>query len=452
MAKQKIEDMKPKGVKITNITRSDIDVRQKSKPPIATVSATSSKDIIPELTNHLHERRPDRKLPTTPSLSRKPKKMRRSLLLLFLVFVLVGGAYWYGHVFQNAKITINNKTQTINLDKETWTASKGLASTTHFEIMIIPETELKEVTLTESKVISSKAKGEIVLYNEYSTKPQTIAINSFVSDSSGKTYKTDKAVTIPGYKTQNGKIIPGEVVVGITAFLSGDSYNGNPTDFTINAFKNTPKLKKIYGKAKTPMTGGAEGLTYSLGTEDKGKLDSYAGSVLKNNIFKKISAQIPTGYIFYPNASTYSYQVDQEILSPSPNTRVKITGTLSAILINKDELSDTIVKKLLPGLKPEEYKEIEIQGLDKLAFNFANPEMQVTKDTTQIEFKLKGTLEAIWHPNIDQIKSDLAGIPKSKVQDVFGRDPGVLNAHVKIFPSWQSYLPSSMEKLHVTVQ
>jgi hypothetical protein len=455
MAKQKMEDMKRSGVKITNISRSDIGVRPTKKVAekvVVSSPITKDKDLIPELTNHVHEREPERRLPSTPSMARKPRKLRRSIFIIFFLCLLLGGVYWYGNMFQNAKITLTEKHQTLVPDQVTWTASKGTTSPIHFEIMIIPETELKEVTLTQSQTASIKARGDITLYNEYSTKPQTIAINSFVSDESGKTYKTDKAVTIPGYKTQNGKIIPGQVVVGITAFLSGDSYNGSPTDFTINAFKNTAKAKKIYAKGKTAMTGGAEGLTYTLGTEDKGKLDSYVSSTLKNNLLKKINAQIPPGYILYPNATTYSYQVDQSIVSPSAKTQVKVTGTLSAILLNKEGLSAAITKKLLPDLKTEEYKEIEIKGLDKLEFNFINTNEVITKDIEQVGFKLKGTLDANWHPNIDTIKAKLSGISKSKVQEVFIEDPGILDARVKLFPSWQSYLPNDVSKLHVIVE
>lgn len=453
MAKNKMEDMKVKRVKITSITRGDIVAKPANKIVEQRESSRPvAKDIIPELTNHIHEREPARRLPTTPSIFKKRRSLRRPLLVVFILCLFLGGAYWYGDIFQNAKITITEKHQTLNPDEEVWTVAKGSNSTTKFEIMIIPEIEMKEVTLTESQTGSTKAEGEVVFYNEYSTKAQTISINSFISDSAGKTYKTNKAISIPGYKTQNGKIIPGQVGVGVTAFLSGSSYNGNPTDFTINAFKNTPKFKKIYAKAKTPMTGGAEGLTYKLGTEDKGKLESYASSALKNTLLKKVSAQIPNGYILYPSATSYTYEVDQTILSPTPNTRVKITGTLFAVIIDRDGLSRSITNELLPGLTDSEYREIEVKGLENLAFDFVNPNESITKDTTEVKFRLKGTLDAVWHPDVEALKRALVSIPKSKVQEVFSRDKGILDAHVKMFPIWQSYLPADTSKLHVIVK
>ena len=157
MAKNKMEDMKVKRIKITSITRGDIVAKPANKIVEQRESSRPvAKDIIPELTNHIHEREPARRLPTTPSIFKKRRSLRRPLLVVFILCLFLGGAYWYGDIFQNAKITITEKHQTLNPDEEVWTVAKGSNSTTKFEIMIIPEIEMKEVTLTESQTGSTK--------------------------------------------------------------------------------------------------------------------------------------------------------------------------------------------------------------------------------------------------------------------------------------------------------
>lgn len=447
MTRKKMEDVKFKGVRITNISRKDIDINYKPSEHIETVSQQVNQN-----TNHIHERVVDRKLPSTPMVARKSKALRKSILITFLLFILLGGIYWYGYTFQNAKIIITEKNKPLTLDQELWSASKSSSSPIRFEIMIVSDEESKDFTLTQSQVASTKAKGIIILYNEYSTKPQIIASGSFVADTAGKTYKTDKTVTIPGYKMIKNVITPGQVEVGITAFLTGDSYNGNPTDFYINAFKNSPKYKKIYGKGKSGLSGGAEGLIFTFGTEDKGKLDAYASSSVKNNLLRKISAQVPEGYILYPNAVTYTYNMADNISSSTPNTSVKINGTLSALLLNEKDLSLAVIKKLLPEVSKKEQSEIEVQGLDKLALSFVSKEQTITKDIDSIQFKLKGNLNAIWHPNIEIIKSSLVGLSKSEVTSVFKLEPGILDAKVNLFPMWQSYLPQSLDKISIQIK
>ena len=68
---------------------------------------------------------------------------------------------------------------------------------------------VKNVILTESKEVSIKASGTITLYNEFSMNPQKLVSGTFLVDDSGKTYKIDSVVTIPGYKLDNNKkVIP----------------------------------------------------------------------------------------------------------------------------------------------------------------------------------------------------------------------------------------------------
>jgi hypothetical protein len=461
MAKKKMEDMKFKGVKITNISRTDIGTTPRSllsKIPsssnIVTQKDTEVKDTSREeikvKDTPVYSREPSRRLPSTPSLARKRRSIRKSILIVLLISVLLCGVYWYGYTFQNAKVIINEKHASLILNQEVWTASKDTTSSPiHFEIMIVSDTESKGVVLTESQIASTKAHGDITLFNEYSTKAQTIAANSFVADANGKTYKTDKSITIPGYTTVKGAVVPGQVVVGITAFLTGPSYNGNPVDFYINAFKNGPKYKKIYGKGKTALTGGAEGLTFSLGTEDKGKLDSYANSTFKSNLLKKLNAQVPEGYILYPSALTYDYQVSNDTSSSTANAEIGITGTLSAVLLDRNNLSSAIIKKLLPNTEPEEQADIEVRDLDKLSLSFVNTDEIIKKDTESVSFKLKGTLDAAWHPNTEEIKMSLLGLHKNQVNSIFRRDPGILDATVTLFPRWQSYIPSDPQKIHI---
>ena len=193
-------------------------------------------------------------------------------------------------------------------------------------------------------------------------------------------------------------------------------------------------------------------MVFTLGTEDRGRLNAYASSSVKNNLLRKLNAQVPEGYILYPNAVTYTYTVDNNILSPTPSTNIKIGGTLSAILLNEKDLALAITKKFLPEISKKEQSEIEIQGLDGLSFSFINKEQSITKDMESIQFKLKGGLDAVWHPNTDIIKSSLVGVSKNEVVSIFKLDPGILDAKVSLFPIWQSYLPSSLDKIVIQIK
>jgi hypothetical protein len=394
-----------------------------------------------------------RRLPLTPRVRRAKNGYGKSFLIFFFVGVFLILGYFFVTYFENARVSITAKHQAFVLAKDQFTASKDPSSPIHFEIMIITDTGFKEMVLTQSADVSLKAQGEIMLYNEFSTAPQKLLINTRLADESGKAYTTDEAVVIPGYTLdKDKKVIPGSIKVGVHAFLPGDTYNATPTSLTITGFKGTAKATKIYAKALTPIAGGAQGLVYTLSPEEKGSLSSFASSTFRNNLLKKVDAQVPPGYILYPDALSFTYTTDTEKSFPTPNAKVGVSGTLSALLLKKDDVSRSIIKHFISGISDKEIKEITLPELEKLSFAFTNPSQVITKEMQSVSYTLTGSLDATWHPDVDTLKTNLIGIPKANVSSVFATDPGVANAEVKVFPPWQSYIPRKLEKIDITVK
>jgi len=396
---------------------------------------------------------------STPGVRSGQPSVRKSILIFFVLSLLIGGGYYASNIFFKADVVITEKHQTFNLLDKQFNLSKKPNEIINFGVMIIPDKKEKEVVFTESQNISQKAKGEIALYNEFSTKPQTLTAGTFIADNTGKAYKTDKTISIPGFTSNKSKVVPGLVVTSITAFLPGSSYNGAPTDFFITSFKNNTKYKKIYGKAHTEFTGGAEGQVFKIDKAQKDAIDvEIASSSLKDSMLKKI--EVPPGFILYPDATTFLAVADYGVLSSTPNTKVVINSTLSAFLIKEDDLSNALIKEFIPNVSParnasaggdKELNEIKIQNIDKLKFSFTNKNQTISKDMESISFSLNGSLEAIWHPNLNSLKSSLSGVSKNTTQAIFSQDVGIERATVKIFPPWAPYLPSDISKIHINI-
>jgi hypothetical protein len=393
------------------------------------------------------------KLQRTPQIKKESPILHKTTLVIFIITIIVSGVYWSGEIFQKADVTVTSKHQLITYNNKQFIALQDSNSDAiNFEIMITSDKKLKNITLSDSKNVSTKAQGSIILYNEFSTKSQKIATGTFLSDNKGKAYKTDKTVTIPGYKTdKNKKIIPGQISVDIIAFLPGDAYNGSPTDFHVNSFKDTTKYLKIYGKIKTPLTGGAVGLVYFLNDSDKSMINILAQTTFKDDFLGQVKSLVPPGYILYPNALAYSYKIGDNISSKTPSTDVEINETLSVVLLKEKSLVDNIIKISLPNITNGEAKEIKISDLSNLSFNFANANQLITKDMTSLPFSLSGDINAIWNPDVELLKTKLSGINKNDVPSVFRQDPGISSALLKIFPPWQKYVPDDISKINVVV-
>lgn len=392
------------------------------------------------------------RIPQTPRLPKSRKSLSGKIIFLFILSLIVGAFYLLSTTFLHSNLTVIAKSKTFDLKNQKFTANKdGSLGAIPFILTVVSGTEKRDIVLTSSKEASDKAKGSITLYNEYSTKVQKIGAGTFISDENGKTYKTDTTVSIPGYTLdKTKKIIPGFISVGITAFLPGDAYNGEPKDFSINSFKGTDKYKKIYGKAETSLSGGATGLVYLMDDKQKLELDSVDLSKFKEKLFNKI--EIPTGYILYENTVRYNIDFNKDIMSKTPDANIEIKGTASAMLLKESDLSNSIISKLLPDISAKERAEIIAPDVTKLSFDFTDSNQLVSKDVESFEFELTGPIFIKWNPYTEELKSLIAGKYKTEVPSFFKQDPGISSASVKIIPFWSKKLPKDIKNINIILK
>lgn len=392
-------------------------------------------------------------------MSRTPKErasqghIRLFVKIIFIVSLIGGLFYWGGVLFHRATVIITARHEIINYKNKIFEATKNSSGKNiEFEIMIASDRKEKDFILTDTKEVSNKATGSIIIYNEFSSKQEKLAAGTYIVDEKGRTYKLNKITTVPGYKTEGKKIIPGQVDADITSFLAGGSYNGTPEKFYISSFKGTTKYSKIYGKLKTPLKGGIQGAVYYVTEKDKEKLNQIAITSFKEELFKQVKALTPIGYILYPNAINFSYKINEEILSENPETRIELEGVLSAILIKEDNLLDSIVKISLPEVTDKERKEVSILKADQLSFSFLNKDQAITKDLKNISFYLNGEVEALWSPNKEDLINKLAGVNKNEVMPIFRENKGITKALVKIFPPWIKDIPNNPLKINIKIK
>lgn len=391
------------------------------------------------------------RLQSTPQVKGKIRIIRRPILVILLVVLVFYVMYWIGNSQYEAKIVLTEKEQIVNLDNQNFIASKnGNINNIEFEIMIISDKKFKKIVLTEPKEVSIKAKGSIILYNEFSTNSQKLLAGTFVSDNDGKTYQIDNTITIPGYSQDGNKILPGQVIAEIQSFLPGENYNGSPVDFNVISFKGTNKYNKIYGKLKNPLVGGATGLYYSLNDIDKVNLENIAKSSLRDDLLNQVKVLFPQEYILYPDATTFSYKNNDDFISKTPESEIEIEGVLSVVLFKKESLVNNITKFSLPDVSKDELKEINIFDLEKLSINFNDKNQIISKETTSIPLKVNGKVNLVWTPNTEILKLKLLGVPNNEVLSILRQDKGISSASVKIFPPWNKYIPSELSKINIT--
>jgi hypothetical protein len=394
-----------------------------------------------------------KRIERTPEIRKKKPIINKYVSLLFFLTLILVVIYFGQSIFEKVDVSIKSKQELISYKNKQFIANKEVnGESINFMIMIYPEKKMKKVFLTDNKEVSEKAKGTMTFYNEYSLNPQKIVTETFLSDEEGKTYLTKEAVTIPGYRVVDGKIIPGQADVPIEAFLPGSNYNGEPNNFFINAFKNDIKYNKIYGKLKTPIIGGMSGVAYSLNEVDKENLVLLINDYYKQELIAKVKASVPSGYILYPKAMEFSYKINEDLLYEESETEIEIEELLSVILIKENSLIAGIIKTSLPLVSKYDTREILIPDLDKLDFDFMDPNQQISKEMTSISFKLSGDLRVIWRPNVDELKEKLKGIKKDEALPIFRQENGIASALVKFFPPWKRYFPEELSRINIILE
>lgn len=447
---RKFEDIKPNR-EIKYIPKKEEVVAPRIYKPEVVVK---EKEISEENFFFKKKDKPSDKFLHTRIPKNKKRRVLSGYLVVFLIIALVsGGLYLYSTYFQKANIIIVKKHQEINFKNKQFEATKNKDNNVGFEIMITPGKKMQNVFLTEGDEASTKARGSIILYNEFSQNVERIPSGTFLTNEEGKTYKTDTAVVIPGYKLDTSKkIIPGTIEVKITSFLPGEEYNSSSENFYISPFKNTQKYKKIYGKLKVPLTGGAIGQIYMLDDISKQKLNEIASSSFKNDLFKEAKASIPDGYILYDGAGVFKYSFDENFISKKQEDQIELKGELSVILLREKNLEENIKNISLSELKEDELKEITVPDIKNLEFSFVDSNQIISKDLESISFYLNGKFDAIWNPNSEILKNKLVGINKNDVMTVFRQDPGISSAIVKLSPPWIKYLPNNPSKIKIITQ
>lgn len=378
----------------------------------------------------------------------KNTNIRKPFIVSLYLSILVLAFFWGSNFFQKAKVSLEVKRKDIDYQSEVFNFSQ---SSSDYEIMINTEIYNEAIGLSSSQKISSKSQGKIKLFNSFSTNSIKLSSGSLLKDDRGYPYILKKEVIIPGFKSEDGVLTPGETEAEIEAFLAGEVYDGNPTRFTIDSFEGTAKFEKVYGELKDFLTGGKEGTIYSLNENDKIILADLAKSKIKDNLIKQVESLIPEGYLFYPNLTNFSYYLNGEITRDKPATKVEIEATLKAVLLKRESLVKNIIKKSIENIEEEEKKEINLNGLELLDISFKNKGEEITKEMSSTSLNISGKVEAVWKPEIEEIKEKLSGLLKQETHSVFEEDNGVVRAKVSIYPPWQKYIPQNKSRIEINL-
>lgn len=362
--------------------------------------------------------------------------------LISVVFLLFSISF----LFAKAKVTVEPKTKDLVLNESLSAIKDSNPDGLSFDLIAISGEESKTVQGGELKDVSIKAKGTVIIYNAFSTKPQPLNIDTRLEGSNGKMYKTDAKVTVPGI-TKEGK--PGFVEVGIYGIDAGAEYNSDPLDFKVFGFKGTPKYSKVFARSKTKITGGLKGKVSQITDTEKETITNDLKTTLQAKLFKKATDQIPSGFILFKDAVFLNID-DQAVnlVTNSDQSSVVVKGTLYGFLFDEKKLTSKIVEA---NIDKYAGSEVYISKIRDLSFNFENKENISFGDVKNINFTLTGNVKVVWKVDTTKLTEDLLGSSKEDFNNILSKYLNISSADLVLRPVWKSSLPTKKEKISILI-
>lgn len=361
--------------------------------------------------------------------------------VVFLFFAL-------SFLFSGAKITINPKVKNLDLKENIYAVKDSNGSDLAFDLVVIGGEEKKEIEGGEEKSLLEKAKGTVVFYNSFSTSAQTFAINTRLEGSNGKIYKTSQKISVPGMKKDG---TPGSTEVNIYGDEAGEEYNSTPIDFKILGFKGTPKYTKFFARSKGDIKGGVVGKFREITEEQRLATVEELKSQLEKKLLKKVTDQIPKGFILFDGAvfvNTDTGTVGQSI----KDNMVPITlkGTLYGVLFKQKDLENKIIENnLTKNIKKENVK---ISNIKDLVFSIENKENMASVDLKNINFNLSGKTTMVWDVDVESIALELLGKDKKDFNQILSSHGEIDSAELVIKPAWKTSFPENTKDIEVLVK
>ncbi len=376
-----------------------------------------------------------------------PNKKNSSFSMWIIAFFAIIFLFFaVSFVFSSVKININPKTSSFSVNKNITAFKNASNENLSFELMSLSDTVSVSLEGKEEQEVLIEARGEVVIYNNFSTSSQPLLIDTRLEATNGKIYKTTERVVVPGMK--DGK--PGSVKVGIYATEAGEEYNSAPLDFKILGFKGTSKYDKIYARSVGDIAGGMKGKVLQVSEEEKTQSVQNLRNDLEKSLFKKATDNIPSGFVLFKD-SVYLDIEKEEYKIEGNKMVVTLRGFVSGVVFNEKRITDSILENT-----DFQGEEVFISNLRDLKFNF-NPSLDWSlfksdlNTLSKISFDISGEGNIVYLLDEKAFISDLKGKKKKDFSNILLNYNSINSANVSFKPMWKNNFPDKTKDIKLII-
>ncbi|MFA6296140.1 MAG: hypothetical protein WC663_02215 [Patescibacteria group bacterium] len=295
------------------------------------------------------------------------------------------------------------------------------------------------------KDIGAKAKGQITIYNKYSSEPQPLIATTRFMGNNGKIYRLANDINVPGAKIDEGKTIAGSIDATIEADAFGSEYNLEAGAFAIPGL-SLDKQQAIYAETVSAITGGESKKVTVITSDDLKKAKDDLLAKVSQKIAEEYKTKIPNDKIIIDGA------IKNEILDS------KTSGEENKEM--KDFKMSVSVKSTIPYVSKNDLQKIVFadansflpenkQLLDENLDNGINYE-SISQEENKINVKI--SLNKKMYTKIDEleVKNNIVGKKSQEAIDYIMTNPYVYKAEVNLWPFWVKRVPRIKSKINIS--
>lgn len=392
---------------------------------------------------------------------RSTKRKTLSFLIYFFFFFLVGGIIAFSLIYlPRVDIEIVSPIERIEFQDEFMVKANA---DLNLEERVIPGKLVEKIKEEEKDFFSTgkekrvdKAKGKIIIYNEYSSFPQALISGTRFLSKEGKIFKLTKKVNIPGAIFKQGKLIEaGKTEAEVIADEAGEEYNIPPTTFTIPGYKDPSRREKIYGKSSEPIKGGFIGEAKII-TEDDIKKTEEELMRTKETLFQPLKesliGELSQDFRFLED---FIVITEEEItfdkksgeISESFKGKVKIKGK---ILDFEDENIQKIIAQIIKNKIRKDIKPEEILSSQKVQYKVL--ECNIGQGFCRINFE--GEQVISWKFMIQEIKEKIKGLNQEEYKRFIEKNikNKIKKVITEFWPMWVNKIPERKDRIFIEVK
>lgn len=378
---------------------------------------------------------------------------KNRLMISVLLFVLiVGGALGLSALMGKTEITVYPKHREQTVSAEFTAYPEKRENALSYTILTLESTGESQVEATGQVNVKEQAKGTIEILKSTPGAERLIKNTRFRTPE-GLVYRIQESVVVPGaVKDESGAMVPGMIQAQVFADDVGDKYNiPAGKTFDVPGFQESglaELYKSITARNSQPFTGGFDGPQFQIDDNELGVARQKLQKELRDGLTIRVDTEKPAGTIAFPGAITITYNQLPAVEYGQNLVTIKEQAILQIPLFKATDFGPFIAKATVSTY---DGGPVRVADPSVLTFSYtsATTSSSVIANEPSLSFSLSGKPQLIWEYDKDKLVENLAGLPKTAINNATKAYPGIDEAVVRITPFWKRTFPDNADEIIV---